>query len=81
MNVWAWVGIGFGAFLLMSVIIGIAVARILEHIAGEASALLEHKSWLSAPLTRAVHSHEDHEPRSRPAPAPATGHELTQRPR
>jgi hypothetical protein len=61
MNVWAVVSIAFGAFFVMSVLIGIALARILAHIAAEASALLEDESWLSAPLSRAARSVADEE--------------------
>ena len=52
MNVWAWVGVGSGGFLLMSALVAVAVARILSHIAAEASALLELEAWALAPLAR-----------------------------
>lgn len=54
MNVWGVLSIAIGGFVLMSVLIGIALARVLSHIAAEASALLEDESWLSAPLSRAA---------------------------
>jgi hypothetical protein len=52
MNVWTWVGVSFGALLLLSCLIGVAVARILGDIAAGASELLEMESWASAPLAR-----------------------------
>jgi hypothetical protein len=52
MSVWAWIGIGLGAAVGMSVLLGIVVARVLGSIAAEASRLLESEVWLVGPLSR-----------------------------
>jgi hypothetical protein len=52
MSVWAWVAVGVGAFLGMSLLLGLALAAILRRIGEGIAALWEHEQWSSAPLTR-----------------------------
>jgi hypothetical protein len=52
MSTWAWVGVGFGAFFLISVLLSLALAAILGRIGREASELFESVQWAQAPLTR-----------------------------
>jgi hypothetical protein len=52
MSVWAWAAVGVGAFLGMSVMLGLALATILGRIAEDVTGLREHELWASAPLTR-----------------------------
>jgi hypothetical protein len=52
MAVWAWVAVSVGAFLGMSVILGLALGVILGRIAESVTGLREHEVWASAPLTR-----------------------------
>jgi hypothetical protein len=41
MSVWAWVGIGLGAFFLIATLLALAVATILGRISREASELFD----------------------------------------
>jgi hypothetical protein len=52
MSAWTWAIVGVAAFLLLSSVIGLALAAILGRISREASELLEPEFWASAPLTR-----------------------------
>jgi hypothetical protein len=53
MNVWGWIGVGVGSFLVVSIAAGLAVAKILGAISSGINQILEHEGWASAPLTRA----------------------------
>jgi hypothetical protein len=59
MTVWLWVIIGVAAFLVLSVVIGLAFAAILGQIGREVSELFESDLSASAPLTREVASFDD----------------------
>ena len=52
MSTWAWVGVGFGAFFLNSVLLGLALAAILGRIGRASSEVLESAQWAQAPPTR-----------------------------
>jgi hypothetical protein len=52
MTVWMWIGAGVAGMLALSVLIGVAIARILGIIGAEVAELLEAEPWTSAPLTR-----------------------------
>jgi hypothetical protein len=61
MSFWSWVVIGLGSFLVVSLLVGLAVALILGSIARKVSELYETEEWaLSAPR-RAL---QDAEPRA-----------------
>jgi len=59
MTVWLWVIIGVAAFLVLTVVIGLAFAAILGQIGREVSDLFESELSASAPLTREVASFDD----------------------
>jgi hypothetical protein len=52
MSSWTWAIVGAGAFLLLSGVVGLALAATLGRISREVSELLEPELWASAPLTR-----------------------------
>jgi hypothetical protein len=54
MTVWAWIAIGVGSFLALSVLVGLAVAAVLGEIARRVSELHESEGWASAPPKRAL---------------------------
>jgi hypothetical protein len=54
MTTWGWVGIGAGAFLALSLVVALVMARILGSIGSGISQLFEDEAWTSAPLTRAI---------------------------
>jgi hypothetical protein len=53
MSVWGWVGIGVGAFLALSLLMALVVARVLGAIGRQVSELYDAETWASAPPTRA----------------------------
>jgi hypothetical protein len=52
MTVWMWIGTGVAGVLALSLVLGIAMARILGKIGEEVNELLEAEPWTSAPLSR-----------------------------
>lgn len=52
MTVWVWIGVGLAGLLAASLLVGLAIARILGTIGDELAQLLEAEPWTSAPLTR-----------------------------
>jgi hypothetical protein len=54
MMAWEWVAIGVAAFVGVSLVVGLGLARILGNITDGASRLLEEVRWASAPLTRGM---------------------------
>jgi hypothetical protein len=52
MTDWVWVPIGAAALIAVSLVVGLALARILGTISAAASRLLDEELWASAPLTR-----------------------------
>jgi hypothetical protein len=61
MPMWFWIMIGVGSFLGLSLLIGLAVARILGTIGREISGLYEMDDWAMLPPTRAARDvKEDH---------------------
>ncbi len=67
MNVWGWVLVGIASLMMLSVLVGFALARILGRIAHDLSELVDDDMWASAPLTRAGDSSADAEAPQRPA--------------
>jgi hypothetical protein len=54
MTMWVWIGVGLAGLLAASLLVGLAIARILGTIGDEITELLEAEPWTSAPLTREV---------------------------
>jgi hypothetical protein len=52
MTVWAWIEVGVAGLLTLSLLIGLAIARVLGTVGTEIAQLLETEAWTSAPLTR-----------------------------
>jgi hypothetical protein len=52
MNLLVWIGVGLAGVLAVSLLVAIAIARILGTIGDELAQLLEAEPWTSAPLTR-----------------------------
>ena len=59
MNVWGWIGIGVATFLVLSIAVGLAIAKFLGAISSGINQMLEHEGWTSAPLTRAIEEPSD----------------------
>jgi hypothetical protein len=53
MPMWVWVAIGLGSFLGLSVLGGIAMARIVTAIGRQLSEMYETEVWARVPPTRA----------------------------
>jgi hypothetical protein len=61
MPMWFWIMIGVGSFLGLSLLIGLALARILGTIGREIGGLYETEDWAMLPPTRpAKDVKEDH---------------------
>jgi hypothetical protein len=52
MTAWMWIGTGVAGVLALSLLLGVATARILGRIGEDVAELLESEPWTSAPLTR-----------------------------
>jgi hypothetical protein len=52
MPMWVWIAIGVGSFLVLSLLVGLALARILGTIARKTSELYENEVWSTLPPTR-----------------------------
>ena len=64
------------AFLLLSGVVGLALAAVLGRISREVSELLEPESWASAPLTREEFQPEREAPKKRTASSePVSAHD------
>jgi hypothetical protein len=74
---WTWVAIGVGAFVALSAAVTLIVARVLQVIARQVSALHETEAWAVRPLSReadrmesereeGVAAEEPHRQRGRP---------------
>jgi hypothetical protein len=69
MTIWAWVAIGAAAWIGLSLLVGLAIARVVGSIAHAVSDLIDdEEAWASAPLTRAPESPEESpaQPSNRP---------------
>jgi hypothetical protein len=49
MPVWVWIVVGLGSFLVLSLLVGLAVARILGTIGRRISELYEAEPWALPP--------------------------------
>lgn len=74
MSIWAWLAIGTGSFLGLTVVVGLGLARVLGQISRDATELLEAEAWSAAPLTRALDA-----PAEVPESSPSAGHESLRR--
>jgi hypothetical protein len=52
MSVLLWIGVGLAGLLAFSMLVGLAIARILGAIGEEIAQFMEAEPWTSAPLTR-----------------------------
>jgi hypothetical protein len=59
MSVWGWIGVGVATFLVLSIAVGLAIAKILGAISSGINQILEQEGWTSAPLTRAIEQPSD----------------------
>jgi hypothetical protein len=59
---WVWIMIGVGSFLGLSLLIGLALARILGTIGREIGGLYETEDWAMLPPTRAAKGVEEDHP-------------------
>ncbi len=62
MIAWLWVAVGTATLIGVSLVVGLALARILGSIADAASTLQEQERWGSAPLTRGIGPSVDDRP-------------------
>jgi hypothetical protein len=60
MLMWLWIAIGLGAGLLVSVVVGLAVAAVLGAIGREISELYESETWTTLPPTRSARDVKEH---------------------
>ena len=74
MSLWAWLAVGIGAFGCITLVVGLAIARILGQISRDVTDLLESEMWSAAPLTRALDA-----PPEVPSTASARGRESLRR--
>ncbi len=49
---WVWIVIGFGSFLGLSLLVALALARVLGTIGWQVSELYETEAWATRPLAR-----------------------------
>ncbi len=54
MTVWTWLAVGVGSFLVLSLLLGLAVAAVLGEIGRRVSELHESEGWATAPPNRAL---------------------------
>jgi hypothetical protein len=52
MTVFTWIGVGVAGLLAVSLLVGLAIGRILGMIGDDIAQLLEAEPWTTAPLTR-----------------------------
>jgi hypothetical protein len=78
MPMWFWIMIGVGSFLGLSLLIGLALARILGTIGREIGALYEADDWAMLPPTRAARDVKEDHPEEVEAESPPV-HRSTQR--
>jgi len=60
--VWLWIAIGVCLLLVFSLLVGMALARVLGTIGREISELYETEDWAKAPPTRALKDANEGEP-------------------
>lgn len=53
MTVWTWILFGLGGFFVASLLVGLAVAAILNNSGRQFSELIELEAWTSSPPTAA----------------------------
>jgi phosphate/sulfate permease len=60
-SLWDWIVVGIGSFLVLSLLVGLAVAAVLGSIGRKVSELYETEEWALAPLSRARRAAEPKE--------------------
>jgi len=61
MAVWAWIALGVGSFLVLSLLVGLVLAAVLSEIGRRVAELYESEEWATAPLNRALADPESKE--------------------
>jgi hypothetical protein len=59
---WVWIVVGLGPFLGLSLLVGIAMARIFGAIGQQISELYETENWATLPPTRASRKAREQQP-------------------
>jgi hypothetical protein len=62
MPMWFWIAIGLGSFVLLSLVVAFAVARILGTIGREISELYGTEDWATLPPSRASREIKEKQP-------------------
>jgi hypothetical protein len=62
MPMWGWIAIGVGSFVGLSVLVGLALARILGTIGRQVADMYETEDWAMVPPNRAAQAAEEREP-------------------
>jgi hypothetical protein len=70
MPMWMWIVIGLGAFLGLSLLVGLVLARILGTIGLQLSEMHEREDWTNLPPARASKDVEEQQPDEVEAKAP-----------
>jgi hypothetical protein len=58
LSYWVWIFVGVGSFLLLSLLVGLALAAVLANIGRSASDLYETEEWALTPLSRSLRDAE-----------------------
>ena len=53
MPYWAWIMVGVGSFVVLSLLVGLALAAVLANIGRSVSDLYETEEWALTPPSRA----------------------------
>jgi hypothetical protein len=61
---WAWIMVGVGSFVVLSLLVGLALAAVLANIGRSVSDLYETEEWALTPPSRAL---QDAEPQPKEA--------------
>jgi hypothetical protein len=59
MTVWGWIGVAAVGLAVLSIAVGLVIARILGSISAGLNQMLEDESWTFAPQTRAFEAPVD----------------------
>lgn len=54
MTAWAWIAVGIGSFLALSLLVAVGLAFVLSEIGRGVSELHESEGWTTAPPKRAL---------------------------
>jgi hypothetical protein len=62
MPMWVWIAIGLGSFVVLSLVVAFAVARILGTIGREISEMYGTEDWATLPPSRASREVNEQQP-------------------